>query len=314
MTDLGPMTGWLLLLAGVILAGLGGELFVRGAVGLARWARVAPGIVGVTVAAFATSSPELAIGITSALSGVPEISLGDALGSNVTNIGLILGLVLCLGSQTVARDGRRRDYPVALLAPVAVGVLAVDGVLGRLDGIILLGLFTAWNVAVFLEVRRQRSAAGAVLGEPRQGLVILSILAGFFMLVAAGRFIVGGAEIIAGALGLSGFVVGATLVALGTSVPELATGIIAKLKGHDEVGLGTLLGSNIFNGLFIIGVVATIHPITVDWQTTLVALVFGMVTVALMVPRQAQALGRRRGVLLLLAYALYAMAVLQAGP
>lgn len=305
------MNDYLALISGVLAAGVGGELFVRGSVGLAHWLRVSPGIVGATVAAFATSSPELAVAVNAALAGRPEISLGDVLGSNVVNVALILGLALVISGIRSPRGSLRRDFPVALLVPVVTGVLLLDGEVSRLDGVLLLGLFLAWLVATAIEARRQRSAVDAVLGEHRHWRIIFSCLVGFGLLVAAGRLIVIGAEGIAIAFGIEAFVIGATVVAVGTSVPEIATVVIAKLRGHDEIGLGTILGSNIFNGLFIVAVAAMISPIAVSWRTVAVALVFGLVVLVFSYPTRQGLIERRRGVMLLALYAVYLAAILQ---
>lgn len=302
----------LALLLGVVCAGVGGELFVRGTVSLATWARIAPGIVGATVAAFATSSPELSVSITSALEGTPQIALGDALGSNVVNIALILALVLLISGIECSRDSIRRDFPVAFLVPVLTGILAFDGTLSRLDAAILLAAFLIWLTGTVLEARRQRSAAEQVLGAHRLVPAVLSAVFGLGLLVGAGLLIVYGARGIAVALGLSEFIIGATVVALGTSVPELATALISKLRGHDEVGLGTVLGSNIFNGLFIVAVAALIHPIVFDPASVRVALTFGLVAVLLTLPGKGGTIGRGRGVLLLLVYVGYVVAVARA--
>ncbi len=307
------MNDYLTLILGVLAAGVGGELFVRGTVGLAHWARVPPGIIGATVAAFATSSPELAVAVNAALVGRPELSLGDVLGSNVVNVALILALALLISGIRSARGSMGRDFPVALLVPVVTGVLLLDGVISRVDGLLLLGLFLAWLVATAIEARRQRSAAGSVLGERRLGRIVLSCLVGLGLLVLAGRLIVAGASGIAAALGIEAFVIGATIVAVGTSVPEIATVIVAKLRGHDEVSLGTILGSNIFNGLFIVAVAALISPISVSWRTVAVALVFGLVVLLLSYPTREGLIERRRGAMLLALYAVYLTSLLQ-GP
>src|SRR3972149_7934015 len=220
------MNNYLALTVGVFCAGIGGELFVRGVVGIARWARVSAGIVGTTVAAFATSSPELSVAITAAMAGKPQISLGDALGSNVVNVALVLAITLLISGIQCPRDSIKRDFPVALVTPVVIGVLAFDGVLSRADGLLLLGMFIAWAVAVTVEARKQRSAAGEILGERRKWLAIILCLAGMVFLIVAGRFIVTGAKGIATSFGIGEFVIGATVVAIGTSVPELATTVV----------------------------------------------------------------------------------------
>lgn len=305
------MSPYLTLALGVLSAGIGGELFVRGTVSLATWARVAPGIVGATVAAFATSSPELAVSITSALAGTPQIALGDALGSNVVNIALILALALLISGIQSSRDSIRRDFPVAFLVPVLTVALAADGELSRLDGVLMLSIFLAWMIATVIEARRQRSAAEEVLGAHRLAPALLSAAIGLGFLVGAGLLIVDGARAIAVSFGLSEFIIGATIVAVGTSVPELATALISKLRGHDEVGLGTVLGSNIFNGLFIVAVAALIHPIVFDASSVRVALAFGLVAVMLTLPGKSGYIGRGRGVLLLALYVAYVVAVIR---
>lgn len=305
------MSPYLTLALGVLSAGLGGELFVRGTVSLATWARIAPGIVGATVAAFATSSPELSVSITSALAGTPQIALGDALGSNVVNIALILALALLISGIQSSRDSIRRDFPVAFLVPVLTAALAADGELSRLDGSLMLSVFLAWMIATVIEARRQRSAAEEVLGAHRLAPALLSAAIGLGLLVGAGLLIVDGARAIAISFGLSEFIIGATVVAVGTSVPELATALISKLRGHDEVGLGTVLGSNIFNGLFIVAVAALIHPIAFEASSVRIALAFGLVAVMLTLPGKSGYIGRGRGLLLLLLYVAYVVAVVR---
>lgn len=304
-----PFNDYAALLSGVVCAGIGGELFVRGAVGLAHWARVSPGIIGATVAAFATSSPELAVSVSSAMAGKPQIALGDALGSNVVNVALILALALLVSGIRSPRDTVKRDFPVALLVPVITGVLFLDGVLSRIDGLLLLGMFLSWLVAAIM-ARKQRSATERILGEYRGWLALALCIVGLALLGAAGHLIVTGAKGIAISFGVDEFVIGATIVAAGTSAPELATTVIAKLRGHDEVALGTILGSNIFNGLCIVAVAAVIFPIAVDWREVAVALVFGFLAVAFTYPTPRGFLERRRGVLLLVLYGVYLTAVI----
>jgi cation:H+ antiporter len=304
------MYNCLVLLLGVIAAGAGGELFVRGSVGLAEWGRIPPGIIGTTIAAFATSSPEFAIAVSAALTGTPHLSLGDALGSNVVNVALILALALTMASLRAPRDSIKRDFPVAMLVPVLIAVLAFDGVLSRLDGVMLLVVFVTWLTATVIEARRQRSAAEEVLGEPRPWLAMVYSLAGLVCLITAGQLIVTGARGIALSFGLDEFVIGATVVAVGTSSPELATTMIARLRGHAEIGLGTVIGSNIFNGLWIIAVATIIAPITVHWQELVVGLGFGVITMALVFPGRDGLIGRRRGVLLLALYVVYVFTIL----
>ncbi len=299
------------LLLGLICAGIGGELFVRGTVGLAHAARISPGIIAATVAAFATSSPELTVAVSSALDGAPEISLGNVLGANVVNIAVILGVSLLLAPIIVPRGSIRRDFPVALLAPVALALLTLDNTLSRLDAALLLAIFAAWLVAIIIEAQRERSAIAEVLGEAKSGRAVGQGVVGMALLVAAGKLIVAGGTGVATAFGLTEFVIGATVVAIGTTLPELVTALIARWRGHDEVGLGTVLGSNIFNGLFIVGVAAAITPIQVGLAMTAPALLIGMVAIALTFPTRSGTIDRWRGGMLLALYAVYLVVVLQ---
>lgn len=297
---------------GVVLAAMGGELFVRGAVGLARATRVSGAIIGATVAAFATSSPELSVAINASLEQRPQIALGDALGSNVVNVALILGLALLISPIHSPPGSVRRDFPVALAVPVVIAVLCFDGMLSRAEGVLLLGLFIAWLAAALIEARRQR---GEDPGTAAPGGLVAAALgaAGLVLLFASGRLIVIGARGIAESFGISEFTIGATLVAIGTSVPELATAVIAKLRGHDEIGLGTVLGSNIFNCLWIVPVAALIHPIALDWREVAVALAAGLLAMAVVFPPRHGHIGKIRGGLLLAIYAGYTLAILARG-
>lgn len=293
------------LLAGVVLAAAGGELFVRGTVGLAAWARISAGIAGATVAAFATSAPELSVAVNAALEGRPAIGLGGAIGSNVVNIGLVLGVVLVIASIRTSPADYRRNLPFAVVAPVLTALLLLDGGISRFDAAALLAVFAVWMLLTVNEARRERSAAEEVLGAVGLGRALTTGLVGLVALVLAGRLFTFAAVELGQTLGIDDFIVGASLVALGTSTPELATAIVARLRGHDEVGLGTIIGSNIFNNLWIVGVAGLIQPIDTVTAEVMVGLVFGVVTVLLTIPNRARMLTRGRGVVLLAVYAAY---------
>ncbi|MCU0315795.1 MAG: sodium:calcium antiporter [Fimbriimonadaceae bacterium] len=291
------------LLIGLILAGVGGELFVKGVVGLAKWARIPAGIIGATVAAFATSSPELAVAIQASLQGTPTIALGDALGSNVVNVGLVLGIALLFGAIKDEGGAFRRELPLAIFAPLLLALLILDGQLTRVDGIIILAVFLAFLVYTTCAAWKERQG----IDPPEEGTTVLLkvglSLAGLACLIFAGGFIVEGAKFIGEALGWSTFVVGATLVALGTSMPELATTVISRIRGHDDIGLGTILGSNIFNGLFIVGVAIVISPFAIRPQDVVLGLGSGLILVLAMLPNRQGILVKSRGFVLLAIYA-----------
>lgn len=308
------MNPYLSLIIGLVLAGAGGELFVRGAVGLAKWARIPAGIIGATVAAFATSSPEMAVSISAAAQGTPQIALGDALGSNVVNVGLILGLALLFGPITSNRQSVARDLPIAVLAPALTLLLCIDKQISRIDGAILLAFFLVWLVSTIAEARRLRDETAEVLGEENKYSAMGYSVFGLAALILAGVLIVDGAKMVGQALGMAPFVVGATIVSIGTSMPELATTIISRIRKHDEIGLGTVLGSNVFNGLFIVSIAALIHPIDVTLKNSGVGLGFGILTIVSAIPRKSGIIERRRGWLLLILYAAYIGLFLQQKP
>jgi len=302
------------LLAAIPLAALGGEAFLRGVLGLSAWLRLPKLLVATTLAAFATSSPELTVSSMAALAGKPEIGLGDALGSNVVNIALILGLALLFGALSTRFAEIRRDFLLALATPVLTLFLALDGMLSRAEGALLLALFAAWLTLAARQAIAHRRAIQATAQTDTQAIgqplsTVLYLIAGLACLILAGRLFVTGASGIAVALGVHAYVIGALVVAIGTSLPELVTTLLARLRGHDDVGLGTLLGSNLFNGLAIVGVAAAIHPIQAPVGEITAALVIGVLSVLLILPR-AGVIPRWRGGILLLAYAAFVVVTL----
>lgn len=297
------MSPTLELLFGVVCAFAGGELFLRGVIGISDWARVPKAVTAATLAAFATSSPEISVAVTASLRGQTPVALGDALGSNIVNVALILGLVLCVGPLRFDWRPNRREFCYALAVPFVVLATLLDGRFTRWEGVFCLGVFAGWLYLVYHDARRQRSAVERTVGT-RQG-VIAEVFGGvgLSVLVLAGRLIVSGAAGVGTAFGLDPFLIGVTMVALGTSAPELATAVVAKLRGHDEVGVGTILGSNIFNCLFIVGLAGVIGPFEEPLAHALPSILFGGVAVACLAPVTGPTIGRPRGLLLLGLYA-----------
>jgi len=307
------MTAALLLVLGIACAALGGNLFVRGAVGLASWLRVPAGLIGATVAAFATSTPELSVGIQAATSGRPELALGDALGSNVVNISLVLGAVLLLGPVSATRRELRREITVAAIAPMMTLVALADGELGRGEAWVLLAVFGGWLFVLGREALHERSIAPQVIGERAGTRTVIELGLGLVMLVVAGRLIVVAAKGIGTELGLDPFVVGATFVAVGTSSPELATAIISRRRGHSEIGVGTVLGSNVFNTLWIVGVVALIQPVQTSASEVVLAVTATIGALALVVPARSGQVPRWRGAALMGVAVVYTTATIAIG-
>ncbi|CAB1368000.1 sodium:calcium antiporter [Denitratisoma oestradiolicum] len=302
-----------LVVVAIVLATLGGEFFLKGVLRAADGLRVPKLLVATTLAACATSAPELTVSTVAALAGQPEIGLGDALGSNVVNIGLIFGLALLFGPIKVARGELGRDFPLALFAPLLTLGLAADGVLSRGEGGLLLVIFAAWVTASIRAGLHHREVIGNSTAPSRLGWTLVLTMGGLIALVTAGRLFVMGATGIAMNLGVDTYVIGATIVAVGTSLPELVTVVLARRRGHDEVGVGTLIGSNLFNGLAIVGTAASIHPVHVSLAEISVALVMGMTALSLLMPNHAGTIGRLRGLVLLVAYSVFVMVTLAVG-
>jgi cation:H+ antiporter len=275
------------LLAGVVLAGLGGELFLRGVLGFARWMRIPAAIAAATLGAFATSSPELFVSTIAACNGAPGIGLGDATGSNVVNIALILAVALLIKPLATKRK-----------------VIALDGEITQLEGVLLIGAFLVWMGLHIRSARQQRSGPDSTVASDKPWRIASDSIGGLALLIMAGSLVVSGAQTIAEGFGIAPYLIGATLVALGTSMPELATTLVAVFRGHDDVGVGTLLGSNVFNALMIVGITSTITPIPIASHALWIALGGAVVAVALVWPGAREKLGRGRGVALIVVYAL----------
>lgn len=294
----------LAVLGAVALAAVGGELFLKGVLDAAATLRVPKLLVATTLAAFATSSPELTVSTVAALAGKPEIGLGDALGSNVANIALIFGMALLFGPLHVARRELGRDFTFTIGVPLLTLWFVRDGLVSRGEGIALLLIFGLWLGFLIRATRVERSPAESPSdGQPWRSLLLGA--AGLAALVLAGRLFVTGATGIATVFGVDAYVIGATVVAVGTSLPELVTVLLSRLRGHDDIGVGTLLGSNLFNGLAIVGVAASIHPITAPPAEIVIALGMGIASLLLLIPGRDALLGRGRGLLLLFIYVLF---------
>ncbi|WP_367715164.1 calcium/sodium antiporter [Nitratireductor sp. GISD-1A_MAKvit] len=263
-------TSLLILAAGVSLLVLAGEIFVKGAVGLAENLGVSPLIIGLTVVAFGTSAPELVTSIKAALSGAPGLAVGNVVGSNIANVLLVLGLPALIYPIVANGQGLRRNL-VAMLVSTAIFMwMLTGGVLTRFEGAILfagLCAFIAWQArdAIQGKVSADHDFHEDVGDTPHdRRRIALFLIAGVIGLPIAAHLTVTGAVRIAESFGVSDAVIGLTVVAIGTSLPELATSLAAALKRHSTVALGNIVGSNIFNIACIMGLTALITPIAVD--------------------------------------------------
>lgn len=258
----------LFLALGVALLYAGGELLVDNSVRLAKNFRVSNMVIGLTVVAFGTSCPELAASLTATLQGASDIAVGNVFGSNVANIGLILGISALILPFEVTVIFLRREVAFMIFATVLVYPLMSNGVLGRLEGVILVLLLVGYLVVLLKSPDAQDEHLIDVENlekEPRPiWLASLGVAVGIGLLIAGAQSLVSGAVTIATALGVSERVIGLTMVAFGTSLPELAASVVAARKGEGDLILGNLVGSNIFNILSILGLTAVVVPIAVS--------------------------------------------------
>ncbi len=309
----------LLLGAGIALLVAGGESLVRGAAALARQMGVSPLVVGLTVVAFGTSAPELAVNVTAAVRGNGAIAFGNLIGSNLANIGLILAVSALVSKISVDSIVVTREIPMMLLASVATLVMGMDVLRGepqsrydRPEGILLLLLFVIFLYYTIAETLRKRSADPFVQQARDQtigtrwrplaancGLVILGLGA----LALGGRFTVAGAVELAAAWGVPRSLIGLTVVAIGTSLPELSASVMAARKGESDLAIGNIVGSNVFNLLFVLAVTAVIRPVPVPVDGHLdLTIMIAFATILLFLSLGQRKIGRFKGALLLTAY------------
>ena len=297
------MSTALFIVSGFIILTLGAEALVRGASVIALRLGIAPLIIGLTIVAFGTSAPELAVSIKSALAGNSGIALGNVVGSNIVNIGLILAVTALIRPIQVQSQMVKRDIPIMIAASILVWLLLLDGDVSFLDGLILFSLLVGY--LVFSYKSASSSTEELDLDERPQSpfISILLIVIGIAMLVGGGILFVDGAIDLAKHFGLSEVIIGLTIVAIGTSMPELVTSVMAALKGQSDIAIGNVVGSNIFNLLGILGATALIHPVSALGFNVIDFI--SMIIFALLVLPFAWSglrIGRREGVVLLMGY------------
>lgn len=307
----------LLLVGGLVLLALGGELLVRGAVGMAARLGISPLLAGLTIVGFGTSMPELATSVQAALGGAPGIALGNVIGSNIANILLILGLSAVVAPLAVNPDSYRRDSLAmggsALLATGAVML----GVVGLVPGLVLVAALCGYlwwaykseSAAHDAEAQRHEAEVDERPVPPDAGPVVLGgmIVAGLVAAIFGAGWLVDGAIVLAEAAGVSQSVIGLTVVAIGTSLPELIACLVAVIRKHGDVALGNVVGSCIYNICGILGLTAVIHPIAVPAEIARfdVWIMLGVTLLLLLQLRSGWRLSRVEGAVLLALYAGY---------
>ena len=249
-------------LLGIGLLVGGADLLVRGASRLAAAAGISPLVIGLTVVAYGTSAPEMAVSVKAAFAGQADIAYGNVVGSNVFNVLFILGVSAAVAPLLVDRQLVRRDVPIMIGVSLLGMLLALDGSIGRLDGLLLAGGAVAYTVTSVVVGRREgkESPAGTAPAKRTWPLDAGLVLLGLAFLVLGARWLVGGAVVMARALGVDELVIGLTIVAAGTSLPEVATSVLASIRGEREIAVGNVVGSNVFNILAVLGVTALVSP------------------------------------------------------
>lgn len=301
----------LLFFAGLLLLYYGAESLVTGSSRLAFSFGIRPLVIGMTVVAFATSTPELLVSLLAAIKGSADIATGNIIGSNVANIGLILGAAAILHPLTVGRRTLLREIPIMILSGILLYLLALDGQLDFGDG---LTLFVLLLVFLFYCLRMGRSGAPVApeiaadgAASSRRGRDLVLVLVGIVGLGVGAELMVRSAVTMARHFGLSELVIGMTIVALGTSLPELAASMMSAWKGEMDISVGNVIGSNIFNVLFVLGICPMLRPLPVDPAVLRFEMPYMLVFSVLLIPLiwHRNGLGRRRGVVLLGIYLLF---------
>lgn len=259
----------LALVLGIVALVVGAELLVKGAATIASRLGIAPVIIGLTVVAFGTSAPELAVSVSASLGGSADVALGNVVGSNIGNILLILGASAVVGGLAVQQRIIRLDIPLLVVVSVIALLMSLDNNIGRIDGVILFGGLLTYVGWLIREARGERSdiiaeyaesvetTEGAALERPLWFNVMLAI-AGLLVLVVGSQLLVNSATDIAESAGISDLVIGLTVVAIGTSLPELATSILAAIRGQRDIAVGNVIGSNLFNLMSVLGLTSIV--------------------------------------------------------
>ncbi|AEF47560.1 Na+/Ca+ antiporter, CaCA family [Serratia sp. AS12] len=314
-----------LLIVGLFLLVYGADRLVYGAAVISRSLGVPPLIIGMTIVGIGTSLPELFVSTTAALNGQIDMAVGNVLGSNIANILLILGVAALIHPLAARSEVLRRELPLMLAVTVLCGFVLMDGTLSRLDGVVLLAAAAAF-ILLILKIARlaQREGSDSLTVEQLAELpqdssntvAVLWLVLAFIILPLSSKMVVDNATVIAHYFGMSELVVGLTLIAIGTSLPELATSIAGALKGEDDMAIGNIIGSNIFNTVIVLGVPALLSPGSVDpaafHRDYWVMLAVSIVLSALCIGRKHR-IGHLAGALLLCGFIAY-LAVLFFNP
>jgi cation:H+ antiporter len=302
---------WLILGLAVLI--FGGELLVRGAVGIAKKAQISTLVIGMTVISFGTSAPELFVSIGAALDGNPEIAIGNVVGSNIANIALVLGLTVIILPVAVDRNSKIIDWPMMMGASLLFFLFSFDLIIDWWEGAILFGILLIFTFALVRNSRKKTKLEKAASESTEEivkdniGISILLTLAGLVALYFGSEWLIKGAVAIAESFNMEKRVIAITVVAFGTSVPELVTSVVAAFKGETDISIGNLIGSNIFNIMAVIGITAMVKPTAVDPTILSTDMIWMLAIAAVILPMMliGKKLGRIKGTLLFASYVIY---------
>lgn len=297
----------LFLLIGFLLLIKGADFFVDGAGSVASYMKVPTIIIGLTIVAFGTSAPEAAVSITAALSGSNAIAVSNVIGSNIFNLLAVLGITAMLTTIPVPKSIMRKEFPfLILISFLMVGMIIFDFKISRIEGAILLILIVTYVVWLIKNSLDNRAKIEVVKPNITLPMCIVFICGGLFGIVMGGSLVVNSAKFIALSFGLSEKLVGLTIVSIGTSLPELVTSVVAAKKGSVDIAAGNVVGSNVFNILFILGASATITPIPVEAVMTFDLIVMlGATILCFVLAKIKLKLGKKEGAILLLLFFMY---------
>jgi len=295
-----------LIIIGVTLVLFGADKLTEGASALARRMNVPEMVIGLTVVAAGTSAPELFVSMVSALKDTPDMAVGNVVGSNIMNSMLIVGCAAMVAPMIISRNTVRKDIPFAIGASVLLTLLSLDHTLGRIDGIVLLMGFVAFMVYTLVQARSKAEETEADRKDRSTWLSALFVAGGLTGLVLGSNLFVDAASDVAYSLGISEGVVGLTVVAGGTSLPELATSVVAARKGQSAIAIGNVIGSNVFNILLILGLTATVSPLQIEGITTIdMAVMLISVVLVWLFSRTRYTVERWEGAVLVGGYLIY---------
>lgn len=278
------------IIVGLILLVWSADRFVDGAAGTAKYFGMPALLIGIIIVGFGTSAPEMVVSALAASEGNPGIALGNAYGSNITNIGLILGFTALISPIAVSSQVMKKELPILIGVTAYAAWQIFDGSITRIEAFLLLAVFAAimgFTIYQELKHKKQESPDSDDKSSVSLGKAIMWLILGLVLLIVSSRMLVWGAVEIAHALGISDLIIGLTIVAVGTSLPELASSIIAAIKGEHDIALGNIIGSNLFNTLTVVGIAGAIHPMEVSSEVfyrdmsvmaalTILLLLFGM--------------------------------------